>query len=200
MVFISFEGLDGSGKSTQLGLLRAWLEESGREIVATREPGGTELGEQVRELVLNGPDMTAWPEALLYAAARAELVATVIRPALARGAVVVSDRYVDSSLAYQGIARGLGVHEVLALNMAVVGGLLPHRTFLLEVDAARAASRQGAERDRIEREAHSFHAQVEEGFRTLAARYPERIVKLDGSPPPQELHARIRADVEGLLA
>lgn len=198
-MFISLEGLDGSGKSTQLGLLRDWLAASGREVVATREPGGTAIGERLRELVLNGPDMTAWPEALLYAAARAELVATVVRPALARGAVVISDRYVDSSLAYQGIARGLGVDEVLALNMAVVGGLLPDRTFLLQVDAARAAARQGAQRDRIEREAESFHARVEAGFRALAERWPERIVALDGARPPEELGAAIRAEVETLL-
>lgn len=182
-----------------MGLLRDWLAARGLEVVATREPGGTELGERVRELVLNGPDMTAWPEALLYAAARAELVAEVVRPALERGAVVLSDRYVDSSLAYQGIARGLGVERVLELNMAVVGGLLPHRTFLLQVDAARASARQGAERDRIEREAESFHATVEHGFAELAARWPQRIRALDGTLPPAALAAAIRADVEGLL-
>ena len=200
MVFLTLEGLDGSGKSTQLALLREWLAASGREVVATREPGGTEVGERVRELVLNGPDMTAWPEALLYAAARAELVATVVRPALERGAVVVSDRYVDSSLAYQGVARGLGIEQVYELNMAVVGGLLPQRTFLLRVDASRAVGRVQGEPDRIEREALDFHRRVDEGFLEVAARFPERIAVLDGTLPPEELAARIRADVEALLA
>lgn len=199
-MFLTLEGLDGSGKSTQLALLREWLSASGREVVATREPGGTELGERVRELVLNGPDMTAWPEALLYAAARAQLVAEVIEPALARGAVVVSDRYVDSSLAYQGFARGLGIEEVYRLNMTVVRGRLPDRTFFLHVDPERATGRIGAAPDRIEREALDFHRRVDEGFLTVAARFPGRIAVLDGTLPPDELAARIRADVEALLA
>lgn len=195
-MFISLEGLDGSGKSTQLRLLCDALAAAGHEVVATREPGGTELGERLRALVLKGPEMTPWAEALLYAAARAELVAEVVRPALARGAVVVSDRYLDSSLAYQGIARGLGLERVLDLNLAVVGGLLPDRTFLLLVDAAAASVRQaGVERDRIEREAEEFHAAVDAAYRQLAARWPERIVALDGRRPAAELAAEILAEV-----
>lgn len=195
-MFISLEGLDGSGKSTQLERLRDALTAAGREVVATREPGGTELGELVRKLVLEGPDMTGWAEALLYATARAQLVAEVIRPALERGAVVISDRYIDSSLAYQGIGRDLGVERVLELNLTIVGGLLPDRTFLLLVDAEAASARQGAQRDRIEREHLGFHQVVDAAYRDLAARWPERIVMLDGSRPADELAAEILAEVQ----
>src|SRR5262245_57767978 len=127
-MFVSFEGVDGSGKSTQAELATAYLREGSRELVATREPGGTVLGEQIRGLVLGGPEMSVWAEASLFAAARAELAEQVIRPALARGAIVVCDRYLDSSLAYQGVARGLGIERVLELN-AAVADLLPERTF-----------------------------------------------------------------------
>src|SRR6185369_15650924 len=155
-----FEGADGSGKSTQAELLRAALADEGRDVVLTREPGGTELGEAVRALVLNGPVMGAWAEATLYAASRAEHVEEVIRPALERGAVVVCDRYIDSSLAYQGIARGLGVEEILQLNVAVTGGLLPDVTFLLLIDPEVAAGRW-AEQDRLEREGVELQRRVD---------------------------------------
>ncbi|HEY8107490.1 MAG TPA: dTMP kinase, partial [Gaiellaceae bacterium] len=141
-MFVSFEGADGSGKSTQAELLRAALAGEGRDVVLTREPGGTELGETVRDLVLNGPVMGAWAEATLFAASRAEHVEEVVRPALERGADVVCDRYLDSSLAYQGIARGLGIDAVLQLNLAVTGGLLPDVTFLLLLDLGIATGRQ----------------------------------------------------------
>ncbi|MBA3476586.1 MAG: dTMP kinase, partial [Actinobacteria bacterium] len=129
-MFVSFEGLDGAGKTTQVARLRAWLEADGREVVTAREPGGTALGEQLRALVLHGGEMTPWAEALLYAAARAELVAEVIEPALARSADVLLDRYLDSSVAYQGIGRGLGLHRVLELNLLAVNGCVPDRTFV----------------------------------------------------------------------
>src|SRR5215212_10075642 len=139
---IAFEGVEGAGKSTQLELLRAALEDRSREVVVTREPGGTPAGERVRALLLD-PEVELHPraEALLFAAARAELVERVIRPALERGAVVLCDRYVDSSLAYQGIARGLGVDEVLQLNLRATGRLLPDRTFLLDGDPAALDAR-----------------------------------------------------------
>ena len=133
-MFVTFEGLDGSGKSTQAELLRARLEADGVDVVSTREPGGTELGEQIRNLVLHGGHVSPWAEALLYAAARAQHVDEVIRPALERGAAVICDRYVDSSVAYQGVGRELGLERVLDLNLAAVGGLLPDRTFLLELE------------------------------------------------------------------
>jgi dTMP kinase len=185
-VFVTFEGVDGSGKSTQAELLRDALAAEGREVVLTREPGGTDLGERVRELVLNGPAMTPWAEAALFAAARAELVATVIRPALDRGADVIADRYVDSSLAYQGIARGVGVEHVLELNLHVVQGLMPDVTVLLLLDP-EAAGRRVAEPDRLEREGADFHRRVDAAYRELAERFPERIVALDGARPADEL-------------
>jgi dTMP kinase len=190
-MFVTFEGLDGSGKTTQIELLRRRLEAEGREVVATREPGGTEVGEAIRPLVLEGPPMGAWPEAALFAAARAQLVAEVIRPALERGADVLCDRYVDSSLAYQGIARGLGLERVLELNLDAVSGLMPDRTFVLAVDADAAAARVGDRPDRIERESAGFRARVSAAYLELAERWPERIVVLDGTLPPDELAERI---------
>ncbi len=193
-MFVTFEGVDGSGKSTQAALAAAHLAEGGREVVATREPGGTPLGERVRELLLDGPEMTAWAEASLFAAARAELAELVIRPALARGAIVVSDRYLDSSLAYQGVARGLGIERVLELN-AAVADLLPDRTFVLLVDEPTAAARLGRRPDRIEREGAAFRDAVDAGYRAVAERFPERIVLLDGARPRDELAAQIREEL-----
>jgi dTMP kinase len=193
-VFVTFEGIDGSGKTTQIELLRARLD---GEVVVTREPGGTAFGEEVRGLVLHGLDMTPWAEAALYAAARAQLVDEVIRPALERGATVLCDRYIDSSLAYQGIARGLGVEEVLQLNMEVTGGLLPDLTFLLDVDPATGTGRLGPRPDRLEREGAEFHARVAAAYHALAERFPERIVVLDAAAPAEQIaetvHGSLRA-------
>ena len=188
---MTFEGVDGSGKSTQAELLRDALAAEGREVVLTREPGGTDVGERVRELVLKGPDMTPWAEAALFAAARAELVATVIRPALERGADVIADRYVDSSLAYQGIARGVGVDHVLELNLHVVQHLMPDVTVLLLLDPSEAG-RRVAEPDRLESEGADFHRRVDAAYRELAERFPERIVAFDGGRPAEELSEVIR--------
>ena len=190
-MFVTFEGLDGSGKTTQQRLVAELLRADGLEVVETREPGGTELGERVRELVLHAGDVAPWAEAALFAASRAQHVAEVIRPALDRGAAVLCDRYVDSSLAYQGIARGLGLERVLELNLTAVDGLLPERTFLLLVAATTAAGRMSADRDRIERESLTFQERVDAAYRELAELYPERIVALDGAPPPEVLAERI---------
>jgi dTMP kinase len=191
-VFVTFEGQDWSGKSTQAALLVEHLRAEGRDVVATREPGGTPVGESIRSLVLDGPEMSPWAEAALFAAARAEHVAAVIAPALERGAAVVCDRYVDSSVVYQGIARELGAERILELNLAVTGGLLPDRTFVLDVDHETARARHSAGLDRIEREADDFRARVAAGFRALPAMFPGRVVALDGTLPPDEIAARVR--------
>jgi dTMP kinase len=190
-MFVTFEGIDGCGKTTQVELLRAELERRGREVVATREPGGTELGEGIRQLLLQGPAMTSWAEACLFAAARAELVAEQIRVALDRGAWVLSDRYFDSSLAYQGIGRSLGLDEVLQLNLTVTGGLWPDRTFLLALTAEEASSRRDREPDRLEGEL-GLQALVEGGYEQVAARFPDRIVRLDATRRPEEIAEEIR--------
>ena len=198
-MFVSIEGVDGSGKSTHARLLDQQLLGLGRDVVATREPGGTELGEAVRQLVLNGPEMAGWAEAALFAASRAEHAAEVIRPALERGADVVCDRFIDSSLAYQGIARGLGLEAVLQLNLTVLEGLLPDRTFVLALDAGAAGTRRQGDPDRIEREGDAFQARVGEAYQELAQRFAERIELLDGSRPAEEIAAVVRGRVEGLL-
>jgi dTMP kinase len=196
-VFVTFEGLDGSGKTTQAELLAEALRAGGYDVVTTREPGGTPLGEQVRELLLNGKDMSAWAEAALFAAARAELVERVIAPALEAGKHVVCDRYIDSSLAYQGIARELGVDQVLELNRPAIRGLLPDRTFLVLVDPATAAARSRTS-DRIEREGQEFHRTVDRAYRELATMFPDRITTVDGEQPPNEIAEEIRGRVRQL--
>jgi dTMP kinase len=194
-VFVTFEGLDGSGKSTQAELLAEALRGDGRDVVLTREPGGTELGERIRELLLHSNHVSPWAEATLFAAARAELVERVIAPALAEGKDVVCDRYIDSSLAYQGIARDLGVSRILELNLHATGGLLPDRTFLVLVDLEVARARSSPS-DRIEHEGEEFARAVDEAYRGLAEMFPNRIVTVDGMQPAaelaEEIHGRIR--------
>jgi dTMP kinase len=197
-VFVTFEGLDGSGTTTQTELLRAHLEERQRDVVATREPGGTELGEKVRELVLGGTEISPWAEAVLFAAARAQLVAEVIQPALQRGADVVCDRYLDSSLAYQGIARGLGVDRVLALNMDAIGGILPDVTFLLLLDPDEARERSGPPGDRIEREGEDFLGAVDKAYRELGSIFADRIVTIDASRSVEEVAKEVCDKLPGL--
>jgi dTMP kinase len=195
-MFISFEGLDGCGKTTQARLLAEALEAAGQAVVRAREPGGTPAGERIRELLLDpGEAIAPAAEALLYAAARAQLVHDVIRPALARGAHVVADRFIDSSLAYQGVARDLGVDRVLEANTLATGGLMPDRTVLLRLPAAEAAARRGELPDRIEAEGDGFHAAVAGGFEQLARRFPERIVEIDAQGSPDDVLARVREAV-----
>jgi dTMP kinase len=198
-MFVTFEGVDWSGKSTQAELLAAWLRGRGREVVETREPGGTPLAEGVRQLVLHGHDMAAWAEAALYAASRADNAARVIRPALERGDDVICDRYLDSSVAYQGIARGLGAREVRDLSLLVTERLLPDRTFLVLLDPEVAFARSGDQHDRIEREGLAFMQRVDTAYRALAAEEPGRIVPLDGARSPEEIAEEIREHVRALL-
>jgi dTMP kinase len=197
-MFITFEGVDGSGKSTQVRLLAELLRAEGRSVLETREPGGTELGEKVRELILAGGSLAPWAEGLLFAAARAQLVDEVIRPALARGEDVLSDRYLDSSLAYQGLARGLGVERVLELNLAATGHLLPDRTFLIQVPLDQAARQRGDDPDRIEREGDDFVERVDSAYRDLAGIFAQRIVTVDGSQPASEVAKLIRGQLRDL--
>jgi dTMP kinase len=197
-MFITFEGVDGSGKSTQVRLLAEQLRGEGRDVLATREPGGTSFGEKVRELILGDDELAPWAEAALFTAARAQLVDQVIRPALARGQDVLCDRYLDSSLAYQGLARGLGVERVLEINLAATGHLLPDRTFLIVVPLDQASLRRGSKPDRIEREGDDFVAHVESAYRELAGIFPQRIVTVDGDRPPEEVAKEIREQLRDL--
>ena len=196
-LFVTFEGVDRAGKTTQARMLRDAL---GDRAVAVREPGGTPAGERIREILKDGSiELDPRSEALLFAAARAELVEQVIRPALESGKVVVSDRYLDSSLAYQGEGRGLGVDEVARVNRFATGGLEPDVTFLLELDLAEAAAR-GGEADRFEDEGQALQEQVRDAYDRLARDNPERWRRIDASRPADEVHADILAVVAGVAA
>ena len=197
-MFVTFEGVDGSGKTTQARLLAEQLRAEGREVVETREPGGTALGEEIREVLLRGDAMAPWAEAALFTAARAQLVDEVIRPALARGADIVCDRYIDSSLAYQGLARGLGVERVLELNLVAIGGLLPDRTILLSVPVEEAVRRKGDSLDRIEKAGPEFVAMVDQAYRELAQIFAQRILLADGTQAPEGLSKLIRGQLRDL--
>lgn len=199
-LFLSFEGGDGAGKSTQSALLAQWLaEECGREVVQTREPGGTELGRTLRNLVLHGDHVDARTEALLYATDRAHHVAEVIRPALARGAVVITDRYLDSSLAYQAGGRELNLTELRELQMWAVGGLLPDMTFLLDLDPALLPQRLTGAPDRLERAGEEFHRRTRAAYLELASAEPQRWRVLDASRGVEQLAEDIRAAVTPML-
>ncbi|KTR85875.1 dTMP kinase [Leucobacter chromiiresistens] len=204
--FITLEGGDGAGKTTQADMLGQWLDGRGLEVVRTREPGGTRLGAELRRLLLHGGDeigdVDARAEALLYAADRAQHVAKVVRPALERDAVVVQDRYIDSSLAYQGAGRVLDVEEVRRISEWAAGGLWPHLTILLDLDPETSAGRRrarGGSADRLEAEDTAFHVAVREGFRALAAADPHRYFTVDATLPVDEIHTRIIGRVSGYL-
>ena len=189
------------GKSTQISLLAQWLNGAGEKALVTREPGGTALGRTLRNAVLHGGDVDPRAEALLYAADRAHHVATLIRPALERGEVVVTDRYLDSSIAYQGNARALGGEQIRRLSLWATRGLMPDVTILLDLDPEEAAARRAeVAPDRLESESLAFHRQVRATFLELAAMEPERFLVLDAGRTPAEIHEGILARVAVVLA
>jgi len=202
-VWITFEGGDGSGKTTQSNLLAEWLEGAGRTVVRTREPGGSEVGQLIRDIVLHHRgDIAPRAEALLYAADRAHHVATVVRPALERGDIVLQDRYLDSSVAYQGAGRVLDAAEIRDLSLWAAEGALPDLTILLDLDPAAARTRlDSADKpfDRLEAEKAEFHERVRDAFLTLAEEEEERFLVVDASSAPEIIAERIRAGVDALL-
>lgn len=201
-LFVAFEGGEGVGKSTQIARAAAWLRAQGRDVLETREPGGTPLGTELRRLLLD-PDgqVTARAEALLYAADRAQHVDTVIRPALEAGRVVLTDRYVDSTLAYQGAGRGLTVTEARVVTHWATGGLLPDLTVLLDLDPRIGLQRAGARAsfDRLEAAPQEFHAAVRAGFLELAAEAPERYVVVDAAAAPDAVATIVQEALTGRL-
>lgn len=202
-MFITLEGGDGVGKSTQASMLEAWLQSLGHTIVRTREPGGTDIGVELRNIVLHHPGhIAARAEALIYAADRAHHIATLVRPALERGEVVIQDRYLDSSVAYQGAGRVLDPTEIRELSLWATDGLLPDLTVLLDLDETAAKRRLDAADkpfDRLEAEQADFHRRVREAFLALAAAEPERFVVIDADQPVEHIAQQIRARVEPLL-
>ena len=198
-LFVSFECGDGAGKSTQSRALAGWLEGRGERVLSTFEPGDSALGAVLRDAVQHGEDLDARTEALLYAADRAHHVATVVRPALARGEVVLTDRYLDSSVAYQGVGRGLGAEAVERLSLWATDGLLPDLTVLLDIEPVAGLARLTGAPDRLERAGDEFHRRARQAFLDRAAADPGRWLVLDAVAPAQELAAPIRERVGALL-
>ena len=202
-IFITIEGPDGAGKTTQRELLKEYLEKKGYDVLITRDPGGNPISEAIREVILNKDftEMGYMTELLLYASARAQLVKENIKPALEAGQAVIADRFVDSSAVYQGIGRGLGVDTVYKVNEFALQGIMPDMTILMDLDAevGLARKKNQAELDRMERESVDFHKKVVAGYRDLADRYPERILKVDAALQVQEIHDIIVANIEKKL-
>jgi dTMP kinase len=190
-LFIAFEGGDGAGKSTQVALLREALEAVGRTVTVTRQPGGTTLGREIRDLVLHGDHVAPRAEALLFAADKAHHVDQLIKPALDRGEVVLTDRYTDSSVAYQGAGRDLGAQEIHDLNMWAVDDLVPDLTVVVDVSAAEGRRRRGDVHDRLEAEEDTFHDAIRAHYLAMAQGNPQRYVVVDGTLPPDEIHAQV---------
>lgn len=201
-LFIVMEGPDGSGKTTQINLLKEYLEEAGYECLITREPGGTVIGEEVRQLILNPEhkEMSPVTEMLLYAASRAQLVHEVIGPALEEGKIVISDRFVDSSIVYQGIARKLGISTVSAVNAPGIGIYRPDGIFFIDLSEAEGLRRKKEEKnlDRMEQEGIDFHHMVSEGYRKVLSGRPE-VMKIDGGRSIDTIQKKIRNHVDELL-
>ena len=202
-IFITMEGPDGSGKSTQIELLKEYLEGAGYDVLITREPGGNRISEAIREIILNSEytEMSPVTEMMLYASARAQLIAEVIGPAIESGKAVISDRFVDSSLVYQGMARGLGVETVYEINKVAIGEYMPQLTIMLDLPAEVGISRKKDQKelDRMELESLEFHKKVAAGYREMAQRFPERTKSIDATLPIEEIYGIIKGSVEGLL-
>ncbi|MGZ4152072.1 MAG: dTMP kinase, partial [Actinomycetota bacterium] len=200
-LFIVFEGVEGAGKGTQIRLAKEWLEARGEDVLVTREPGGTPVGEHLREMLLAHETGHIEPktEALLFAASRAQHVATVIRPALSEGKIVICDRYIDSSVAYQGWARGLGEQDVLTLNVWATQGLFPDLVLLLHLEPEAGLLRSLEEPDRIEMESGEFHAKVANAYLHIAEEHPERFVVVDADRPPEQVHESVIEAIERVL-
>jgi dTMP kinase len=202
-LFVTLEGGDGSGKSTQAALLEEWLVGLGNTVVRTREPGGTEFGVEVREIVLHSRGfITPRAEALLYAADRAQHIATKVRPALERGDIVIQDRYIDSSVAYQGSGRVLGSAEIRSLSIWATEDLVPDLTVLIDLDESSARARLDSDQkrfDRLEAEKDDFHKRVRQSFLSIAAAEPDRFIVVDGTLAPREIARQIRVRLEPLL-
>jgi len=200
-LFISFEGIDKGGKTTQSSLLAQYLEKRGYEVVKTFEPGGTRLGMRIKEILL-GPShakMSKTSELFLYLADRAEHVQKIIKPALERRKIVISDRFADASIAYQGYGRGLEIDWIEELNRVITQGILPDITFLLDITPS-LATRRGEKKDRMEKEQLSFHQRVYQGYLELAKSHPERIKVVPGEGTPQKVHLTIRETLSPYLA
>ena len=200
-MFITVEGGDGSGKTTQLSFIRDYLAQKGEDVLFTREPGGTALGEKIRAVILDpaNAEMAPMTETLLYAASRAQLVEEVIQPALRAGRTVVCDRYVDSSIAYQGYARGLG-DSVININGYAIGDCVPDATILIKVDPGKSHARiDAASMDRMEQEDAAFHRRVYEGYLELEKKYPGRIIGIDGEQPIEKVSEDIARQLDRLL-
>ena len=203
-LFITFEGVDGCGKSTQQRLLGEYLSKEGYDILFTREPGGCALAEKIRELLLDveNSEMDDKTEALLYAAARAQHIAQVIRPALQEGKIVLCDRFIDSSLAYQGVGRGLGIKDIMEINQFATGGIMPDKTFFLDFPPELAFERMSKKRvhDRLEQEEMQFHQLLYSGFAQLTGLYPERIIRVDANGNKFETSEKIKKIMADILS
>ncbi len=202
-LFISFEGPDGSGKTTQINKLVKYLEEKGHDVIITREPGGTKISEKIREIILdkNNTEMDSITEAMLYAASRAQHVAEIIKPALEKGKIIITDRFVDSSLVYQGIGRGLGIEFIKKINDMAIQGTMPHVTILIKISPELGLSRkyESDECNRLDMEKIEFHKKVYEAYLELEKLYPDRIKAIDGNKSIDEVYKDIIKIIDNIL-
>lgn len=201
-LFITIEGADGSGKTTQIELLKKYFEKKSQLVIFTREPGGTVISEAIREIILDKRymEMSDTTESLLYAAARAQHVEQLIKPALQEGKIIICDRYVDSSIVYQGIARGIGIDEIIMINNYAIRGLQPDLTIILDLDEDTSINRKNKQKelDRLELQKVEFHKKVVEGYRLLANKYSDRICLIDAAQSIENIHQKIIKVIEEL--